>query len=258
MNKKGLMDFHTERTLDRLANTFTVRDLMIELSDLVRANSESEALELLERYPDFDVIPIPKTGTIKAYVSRENSKKYFISSGDLMSDGTSLLELPGLLKERQFYFVLSGTTICGFIHFSDLNKSQMKLPLFVLLEAVERRLWAALKNSGKSIESDLVKVLDPQRAEGLKKKWDKAKKNDVNAEWAGLLNFGEIILFGVHYGLTDLASDKRLLLTKIRNRVVHSDKLLVEKHKDTQELEQTREVCRLLLSNNYPDSAPKN
>lgn len=252
------MDSQTERTLAQLANTFTVRDLMVDLSDLVRADSESEAEELFKNYPNFDVIPLPKTGPIKTYISREKKKRKSIRSDNLISDGTSLLDLPSLLKERPFYFVLSGITICGFIHFSDLNKTQMKLPLFVLLEAVEHRLWSALKGSGKSIDSDLSEVLDPKRAETLKKKVERARKNDVDAGWDGLLNFGEIMLFGVHYGLVNVASDRRQLLTEIRNRVVHSDRLLVEKHKDTQKLEQTREVCNAILSSEHSSSDSKN
>jgi hypothetical protein len=67
------------------------------------------------------------------------------SQEDLLSDGTGLLDLLDLLASRDFFFALSANRICGFIHFSDLNNVLVKLPLFVLLAAVERRLWRRVR-----------------------------------------------------------------------------------------------------------------
>lgn len=114
---------------------------MLETDALTRASSRGTAQELLTQHPEFDIILLPATGIVTAYVRRDKPEVLTIGSADLMSDGTSLLELPQLLTKRDCFFVLSSNTIAGFVHFSDLNKSLMKIPFFVLFEAVERYLW---------------------------------------------------------------------------------------------------------------------
>lgn len=223
------MDTFTQRTLTQLAKTFTVRDVMVEAVDLVRAQNQSEAQEILQHHTGFDVIPISVNGSIEAYYCRDSSRVKQIRSDDLVSDGTSLLDLPSLLIRRKFFFVLSTNAVCGYIHFADLNKGQMKLPFFVLFEAVERRLWSFITN--KPIDIDLRSVLDTERSQALEKRMQRARKKDVDAGWDGLLSFNEIIRFCVYYGILDLEHEERDLLSSIRNRIVHSDKLLVNEHK---------------------------
>ncbi len=76
----------------------------------------------------------------------------------------------------------------------------------------------------------------------------RARKRDVDAGWDGLLSFDEIIRFCVHYSLLDLEHEDRELLSSIRNRIAHSDKLLVNEHRDTRKLVRVRELCEKLLS----------
>jgi hypothetical protein len=44
-----------DETLKRLAITFTVRDIMIPISDLVCAPDESQAVAVSSEYPDFQL-----------------------------------------------------------------------------------------------------------------------------------------------------------------------------------------------------------
>ena len=234
-----------ERTIAQLSETFTVRDIMVELPQLIRANDHQEARQLLSNHPEFDIIPLPSSGPVTGYFHRAGSMEERIRLSDLISDGTSIIDLPDLLSKRDFFFVLSLNVVCGFVHFSDLNKELVKLPFFVLFEAVERHLWPAV--TARLTESDLGKVLDKQRVELLKQRMNRAKEKKVDLGWAGMLSFNEILRFSMYYGVIQLSHIELEVLASVRNRIAHSDRLLVDEHKDTQRLVQSRELCRKLL-----------
>jgi len=58
---------------------------------------------------------------------------------DLISDGTSLLDLVEILEDHKFSFVLRHREIAGYAHFSELNHHVVKLAFYVILEALERQ-----------------------------------------------------------------------------------------------------------------------
>lgn len=82
-------------------------------------------------------------------------------------------------------------------------------------------------------ESDLVKVLGKQRIADLKERRAKAQKKDVDVGWTSFLRFNEIIGCAIHHGIIQVSSLDRDILASIRNRVAHTDKLLVTAHKET-------------------------
>lgn len=237
----------TERILTQLASTFTVREIMTETDKLLRAQSVTEAKEQLSQHPEYDMIPVPATGPVAAYLRRDDHTLKPISSQDLVSDGTSLLSVPFLMSKKDFFFVLSSNTIAGFVHFSDLNRSLMKLPYYVLLEAVEKHLWPLV--SAKLGNSELPSgVIDPKRWGDLKERKARAEKDDVDIGWIGLLYFDEILRFASHFGVIALSNKDRETLVNIRNRVAHTDRLLVDSHKDVGLLVKTRELSMKLLN----------
>jgi hypothetical protein len=79
-------------TLTRLAREFAVRDIMIPECDLVCSSDASEAAKLLDKYPDFDMIPIRTRGVLTAFLERGGSKPRAIRVNDLVSDATSILD----------------------------------------------------------------------------------------------------------------------------------------------------------------------
>lgn len=240
------MNHPIDYVLHRLAATFTVRDIMVGTEKLVRASSKTDAEHLLKENPEFDIIPLSTAGPITAYYRRDEQEVRKVVAVDLISDGTNLLDVPHLMSKRDFFFILASNTIAGFVHFSDLNKSLMKLPFFILFEAVERHLWPQV--SSRLSEVDLVKVLDGSRVEKLKERKAKAQKKDVDVGWSGLLSFDEILKLAIHYEFIRITHSDREVLANVRNRVTHTDKLLVEAHKDTAKLIKTHELCRNILN----------
>ena len=143
--------------IERFSELITAEGIMTEIGKLKRAGDLKNASHLFNQY---DVVPYPKKGPITGYYHLKSRDLIEIEIKNLISRGTNIIELIKILKEKQFCFVLSGTEINGYIHFSDLNKSIMKIPLFVLFQTAERRLWNKFKN--KISEDDLKKVFNPK------------------------------------------------------------------------------------------------
>jgi hypothetical protein len=238
---------NVEDTLAQLGAAFAVRDIMVRYEDLQLVDDESEARRFFEEQEDYDYTASPKTGRITTYYKRDELKGQLLRQEDLLSDGTGLLDLLDLLTVRDFFFVLSANRICGFVHFSDLNDELVKLPLFVLLAAAERRLWHRVREG--LTEAELEDALVPERLEQVLERFEEAKEQRADRDLEGLLFFGEILKLAKNRGLLpQVSSDDRGRLNDIRNRVAHHDRLLIEKHKDVRKLAKIRDLCRELMS----------
>lgn len=230
-----------ESTLERLAMTFTVRDIMVPKEKLKCAGDEVSAQKLLEETPDFDVIPIERHGNLTAYLDRGCDHLAPIHLQDIVSDATSILELVDLLQERRFCFVLVGSSLRGYVHFSDLNNHVVKLPFFVVLEALERQLVGEI---GSLIdESNLDEVLDQQRVHKVKGNMSDSKKKRANLDWVNLLSFNELVRFALHFGRLQLKDKEIAVVSKVRNLVCHASDLLVESHEDVKRLSGAKRIC---------------
>src|ERR1051326_1538360 len=125
-------------TLENLAKLFTVRSIMTD--ELLSANNSVEAKDLLKKNKDFDLIPIRDKGLLHSYLRRGSADVQLITIDDTIGDGTSILDLVDLLAKREFCFVIGKAAIAGYVHFSDLNNHIVKLPFFILMEALEQHI----------------------------------------------------------------------------------------------------------------------
>ena len=240
-----MMTPNLEQTLQRLALTFTARDIMVPMEDLTCARDQAFALRLLEENPDFDVIPVERKGELYAYLERGSESLKCIRLRDIVSDGTAILDLVDVLGKQKFCFVLATNIIAGYLHFSDLNKPIVKLPFFVILEALER--WLVEKLSPLVNESNLQTLLDPQRVEAIREKMRYMSEKRANLGWVIKLYFPEILKFAVNLGVVKLKQQQIDLLSNVRNRICHADKMLVEEHKDVRRLADTKRICLSVL-----------
>jgi hypothetical protein len=167
-----------EQTLARLAEGFTVQDIMVPRESLVCGCGEDSARTLLEEHRDLDVIPIERGGQLVAYLQRGRKKQKDIRMKDVIGDSASLFDLVEVLEgscseDRGFCFVLVRNRIAGYVHYSDLNKDIVKLPFFILLENVEHHLVEGLRPLIK--EDNLEAILDADRCERAKEKMCRAR-----------------------------------------------------------------------------------
>jgi hypothetical protein len=188
-----------EHTLQRLAATFTVKDIMVPEERLTCGSSESSALRKLKEYAEFDVIPIRRKGNIRKYVDRDSGKLNRIELEDVISDGTSIFDLVDILKDRKFCFVITEGRIGGYVHFSDLNNGVVKIPFFVILENLERQLVDEIKPLVNA--DNLGLVLSGQRIAAVKSKMENMNRKRADYGWTSLLYFKEIVQFAIEFGI---------------------------------------------------------
>jgi hypothetical protein len=119
--------------LKHLTETFAVKDIMTGKSHLICAKDADAAPAVSASHPDFSVIPIMKDGELIAYFEREAKIVRPIEVGDLVSEGTTLLNMVDILQRRTFSFVLTDQRIGGYVHYSDLNHQMVKWTFYVML-----------------------------------------------------------------------------------------------------------------------------
>jgi len=228
--------------LNQLSRAFSVQDILTESSQLKKADNLNNAKPLFHEY---DVVPYPRKGLIEGFFKRDSENLYNIEPRYIVSEGTSLFDLPQLFCENFFYFVISGNRIIGYVHYSDLNKPIVKIPFFAMFQAVERKLWDKIKH--RISEDVLRKAFEPNEVDTFLKRKRKAEKGNVDLDWVGIFSFPYILRLARFYGLTDLSSEDIKLLKDVRNKVAHSDHYLVGDEKDVRVLADAHDMFLSLL-----------
>jgi hypothetical protein len=234
-----------EETLKRLAVTFAVRDIMIPRERLVCATDETDAAKVSADYPDFTVIPIPREGALTGYFERDTHGTTKITVNDLISDGTSLLDLVEFFEDREFAFVLSHRHIDGYVHFSDLNHHLVKLTFYVILEAVERLALDSL--SPADDREYLSRSIDLQRFQQIERQYK--RDGDAARSLFNYLNISDILKLGVKEGSIRLDDSVIKDMKNVRDGGAHALENLVADYNDVQRLANVKRECLRILGN---------
>jgi hypothetical protein len=238
------MPTHDE-TLTRLATTFTAKDVMIPSSRLVCSDDEEHAAVLSDANPDFNVIPIRRAGKITGYFERNSRSTTTITPSDLISDGTKLLDLVELLEHREFVFVLSSEKGdgYGYVHYSDLNHSLVKLTFYVLLAALERLALESIK--GKDDRDFLKSHLNPGRFNYIEKRYKEA--GEAARSLVSYLNISELLGLAGLAGAIQVEKDVAKAMLSARDGASHATKNLVSSHSGVKELVKVKGECQRVL-----------
>jgi len=229
-------------SLKRLTNTFSVQDILTPCDQLKRADTFADATYLLHEY---DIIPFPRRGVIEGFFQRDSKDITAVAPSHLISNSTNLVELPKLLSQQAFYFVISGNNIIGYVHYSDLNKAVTKIPFFAMFQMIERNFWD--KMMYRISEKDL-QILFPEQAKSFLQKKEKIADQNVDVGWTGIFSFPYILRLARHYGLAQVTDNEIALLKGIRNKIAHSDQSLVTSHSDVGTLAQATEIFLNIIS----------
>jgi hypothetical protein len=233
------------QTLQRLALTLTVRDLMIPTARLTCSGREKDASAVSAANPDFNVIPIKKPGRqITDYYERDSGLTKPIMANDLISDGTSILALLSIVEKRPFCFVLARAQIAGYVHFSDLNHPFVKLALYTIIEAMES---SALAMISSVFDDPNLSRLGRRLTKKIKRLSEGAQKKDANRSWADFLNIEDILRIAVRENKIYLNEQEIKAITGMRNKVSHQGTPLVKDHKGAIELARIADRCVQLL-----------
>jgi hypothetical protein len=232
-----------KETMKRLAIAFTARDIMIPRRELVCAESESEAEVVSQTNPDFSIIPIRRKGKVGGYFERDTHSVKEIALSDLISDGTSLLNLVDIFKDRQFCFILSHRQIAGYVHFSDLNHHLVKLTFYVILEALERKLLNSIQREDDT--DYLHRNLDPRRFEQIAKQYK--RHGDAARNLFNYLNISDILQLAVKANKVRMDSETIRAAKRFRDGAAHPSLNLVANYHEVKKLVTVKRECLRIL-----------
>jgi hypothetical protein len=233
------------QTLQRLALMLTVKDLMVPAKSLTCAEREKDAPALSDENPDFNVIPIKKRKQITSYYERDSGQTKPITTSDLISDGTSILELLSTLEKRPFCFVLTHAQIAGYVHFSDLNHPFVRLALYTIIEAMESSALAMISSVRDG--QNLGRLLGKTRLKKIERRLERARKRDANRSWADFLNIVDTLRIAVKESKICLNEQEIKAITRMRNRVSHQGAPLVRDFNGAIELARIAGRCVQVL-----------
>jgi hypothetical protein len=234
-------------TLRRLARRFVARDLMTPRDELVCAEDQREAEQKLEAHPKFDVIPIRQADRLVHFLERGQSRPRTIQLQHVIGPETPILDIVDSLCDQKFVFIVERHEVAGLVHFSDLNDPIVKLPYFVLLEAVERQVADSVKNL---VQEELLPqfIANSERVTLIKSKMKKLKAKHAEREWVTILYFGEILDAARYLGKLPLEVSEIKDLSAVRTRVDHAaTEELVEEHSDVTRLRNVTSLCSSIL-----------
>jgi hypothetical protein len=232
-----------KETLKRLATTFTVRDVMIPRVGLICSDDEKHAAKVSDDNPDFNVIPIPQEGQLTGYFERDSRNIKRIELDDLISDGTSLLDLVEILEDRQFSFVLSHRHIEGYVHYSDLNHHLVKLAFYVILEALERVALDSIQ--GRDDRESLKRALEPKRFEQIEGAYKRT--GDAARGLASYLNISDLLRLAAKAGTVDVEESVVTAMKDVRDGAAHPSNNLVSSYPDVKKLAHVKRECLRVL-----------
>jgi hypothetical protein len=210
---------------------------------LVCAATEDEAHQVLERNPRYDIVPLRTGDKLLSFLERGQSRARIIQIQHVVGAGTPIPDVVDSLCERRFVFVVGRHEVVGLVHFSDLNDPVVKLPYFVLLEGVERRLADPLRDRVTATTLPTL-IQDSVRLKALQDKMTRLEGSDADRDWVTLMYFREILDAAVHFRVLSLTGGEIEDLSAVRTRVAHAaTDELVESHRDVGRLSRVREIC---------------
>jgi hypothetical protein len=232
-----------EETLKRLAITFTAKDIMIPEAGLTCADNEVDAAGLSQDNPDFNVIPIRQDTKLVGYFLRDSRTSRQIVLKDLISDGTSLLDLVEILEDREFSFVLSHREIAGYVHFSDLNHHLVKLAFYVIFEALERQALISIPRTDD--REYLRNNLDPSRFTQIENKYK--RDGDAARSLFNYLNISDILRLATKAGTIQLDDEVISTVKDVRDKASHAIENIVIDHPSVKRLATVKRECLRIL-----------
>ena len=232
-----------EETLKRLATTFTVKDIMVPDADLTIAADDLAAIRVSHDNPDFSVIPIRQNGKLTGYFERDSRSTKKIELNDLISDGTSLLDLVEILEDRQFSFVLSHRRIEGYVHYSDLNHHLVKLAFYVVSEALERVALDSIQ--GRDDRESLKRDLDPARFKQIEDAYKRT--GDAARGLVSYLNIADLLRLAAKANAIHIEDGVVKVIKDVRDASAHPSNNLVSSYADVKKLADVKRECLLVL-----------
>jgi hypothetical protein len=217
---------------------------MVTTGALKCASGELDAAVASKANPEFSFIPIMQENRLSMYYCRDTGSVNHIGVPDLISDGTGVLDLVDVLQHREFAFVQGLRQIDGYVHFSDLNHSLVKLTFYMLLEGVERFALESVKT--RLTDAFVNQTLGEHRFGQVRRAYDRS--GDAGQSVINYLNISDILKLARAAGTLDIDEGMIKAAKGVRDGAAHVLENLVSDYRDVKTLAQVKSEClRILL-----------
>ena len=220
-----------------LQSAIQAHHIMVPRQQFIAGKDANHARAMLDdqQNDEYDLIPFPKRGDPSGYVLRSDRQKYDVDRGHLISDSTPVITLiQYFTEERHVLFVLTGNTISGLVHLSDLNSTLCKVAFFMLVNNVERACIDLFRSNLP--ESLLKRTLSARNLSGLLGRIKKWRENDALPFDAAALQFSEALQLARVEGRITLTVEEIEDLNRVRNHTAHAGRALYSGIPDLQVL----------------------
>jgi hypothetical protein len=196
-------DLHSfAKLMQRLGETFAVRDVMVPLADIeyvASGNEETAKRIVAERR--YSVVPVSADGeSFNSVVCAEhppNSAQAITaikatSVCDYIPDSTPLAEAFFLFETREWYFTLRGNRVSGLITYWAFNSREFRLQLYAGLSRVEELSRDVLAKDGCGISSSKGLDLTSAVLTEVGKRFDSARQEMGGNRFVDELQFHQV------------------------------------------------------------------
>jgi len=227
--------------MQRLGETFTVRDVMVQLPDVVHvpigdldraaALVETERFSVVPESEDDKTVPRVYCTVHPVNGDRVITEERETTIADYIPDATPLAEAFLLFDEREWYLTLHANQVAGLITYWEFNRHEFRVQLYTMLSLVEGLSRDILARDGCGVLDDRgIHLLDDQ-LDQPRQRFEQAKAKGGGNRFVDELDFHQVAAaleahdlwraFLSQKKITQKQYDKHFSFTTIRNDVMH-------------------------------------
>jgi hypothetical protein len=230
--------------INMLNNDFTVDKIMVPMEYLVLADTKEKCIERGRQHKDLDIIPFVQKGSITGYWDKNQNRIVPLSPKHITTSSTNIFDLIDVFTAQQFFFVMNGPEIVGYVHRVDLNNDLIKIPFYILLQSLESFLLQKMQLELKDIS--LLKNME--RVRHIISIHHEKQERDINLEAVQGLYLSEILELSIQKGIIHLPLPMKHDLEDFRNRVSHADRTLLTSIDEIPKLKHLKDFCIKILT----------
>jgi hypothetical protein len=195
--------FHSfAESMERLGETFAVRDVMVPLSviEYVAPGEEDRARRIVAE-KRYSVVPVSEDGQTFGSVfctehpansDRTITKVRRTSVSDHIPDSTPLAEALFLFESREWYFTLRGNRVSGLVTYWAFNSREFRVQLYAGLSRVEELSRDALAKDGCGVANGSGLNLTPQVLQKVRERFESARQGLGGNRFVDELQFHQV------------------------------------------------------------------
>lgn len=233
---------NTVGTVLRIEDIMTPRSMLKVVGD-----NETEHAPKVAKKEKFDAIPVIRRGAITKYWDRRKDKILPITNRHRVPHDASVVDVLPRLNEHLIQFVCYRSEVVGLVDLSDFNKPLGRLPWLLPMLECEQLIMTKADAKGFTDEQ-IVTALGKDAEKSARNRRERAQREDLAIPLLAFAQFSEILNAADQLGIVEIESTEIDLLVKLRNRLAHAGRNLIEERSDGERLLDALKICRRILA----------